>query len=591
VKRVLKLGLFLYIAVALSVVLVFFYYLLSPASGRAPAIEPGTTLVLEIGGRYVEADHSPLYGRLFGAARRPFVSLLSSFAKAERDDRIDTLILVIRPLDIGWGKAEELRDALHRFEASGGRTLAYLDMASFGGSREYYIATAAQEIFVVPGGNVPVIGLAAEYLYLGGLFEKLGVVFDVGQAGKYKSAVEGYTGTGMSEPSREMANSLLDATHHLFVSGIVEGRGLSHDEALEVIDKGPMLPAELEQLRLIDGSLHLDELIDEMANDVVYGDDYAAVDPRDLGFDPVADVALIYGSGNVIGGEDPLRGSGEPVFAADTVSDAIREASLDDSIDAIILRIDSPGGSALASEQIWRAVQEARAEGKPIIASFSDYAASGAYYVAVAADEIVSTSGALTGSIGVFALRPVLGGAMEKLGVGSETMTRGRYADFLLSSSPLSDAGRARLDHMVLETYRIFLDRVAAGRSLSVEEVDVVAQGRVWTGGQARKRGLVDEIGGLYTAVSRVRVRLGLASDADVALVTYPEGRSFTEELADLFSGGFARALAAHVEAEIAARFVGAGGLSGVLRRVESMWLALPLDGPLLLPPVLIDIR
>jgi protease-4 len=591
VKRVLKLGLFLYIAVALSVVVVFFYYLFWPSSGGAPKIEPGTTLVLEIGGRYVEAERSPIYGRLFGDARRPFVSLLSSISKAERDERIDMLVLVIRPLDIGWGKAEELRDALHRFEASGGRTLAYLDMASFGGSREYYIATAAEEIYLVPGGAVPVIGLAAEYLYLGGLFAKLGVVFEVGQAGKYKSAVEGYAGTGMSEPSREMANSLLDATHHLFVSGIAEGRGLSHDDALGVIDKGPMLPAELEQLGLIDGSLHLDELIDEMANDVVYGRDYADVDPHDLGFDPVADVALIYGSGNVVEGRDPLGGSGEPVFAAATISEAILDASRDESIAAIILRIDSPGGSALASEQVWRAVQKARDEGKPIIASFSDYAASGAYYVAVAADAIVSPRGALTGSIGVFALRPVLGGAMDKLGVGSETMTRGRYADFLLSGPPLSEVGRARLDHMVLETYRIFLERVAAGRSLSVEEVDVVAQGRVWTGGQAAQRGLVDEIGGLHTAVSRVRDRLGLAADADVALVVYPAARTLTEELADLFSGGFASALAAHVQEEITARLTTSGLVPGGLRRVESMLLGLPRDGPLLLPPVLIDIR
>jgi protease-4 len=298
-----------------------------------------------------------------------------------------------------------------------------------------------------------------------------------------------------------------------------------------------------------------------------------------LGFSPVAQVALVYGAGTVVQGRSDRSQSGTPRFASQTVSDAILEAAKDPSIDAIILRIDSPGGSALAAEQIWRAISRAREHGKPIVASFSDLAASGGYYVAVAADSIVSTAGALTGSIGVFALRPVLGGALEKLGVGIESMTRGRYADFLLAGEPLSEGARARLQAMVLDTYRIFVERVSAGRGLSEAEVDVIGQGRVWTGRQALEIGLVDEIGGLHTAVDHVRRALGLAENADVSLVPFPAPRSVGEEIADVLGSrmlSIARA---------------AGPIPSAMQWIESWLIDLPVDSPVLLPPYLVEIH
>jgi protease-4 len=283
-----------------------------------------------------------------------------------------------------------------------------------------------------------------------------------------------------------MANSLLDDTYDRFVTGLAEGRGLTREAVEAAIDSGTIRNQQLEAVGLIDGELHLDEVIDRFGKQVVEHAEYASVEPEDLGFEAQAEFALIYGTGPVVQGKaarSPLSDPG--AFASETISRAILDAADDPTISAILFRIDSPGGSALASELIWRAVERAQAAGKPVIASFSDVAASGGYYVASGVDGIVADPGTLTGSIGVYALRPVLGGLLAKLGVGIDSLTRGRHADFLLSSKKMSPATLARLQTTVLDTYQIFLSRVSDGRSMAMAEVDRVGQGRVWTGRQA----------------------------------------------------------------------------------------------------------
>ena len=572
-KRPSKFRIFLLVVLAVLLAMAF----LQDRAG--PEISPGSTLVLEIGGEYVEAAQPSLIARALGEDQRSFVSLLSTLAMAERDDRLAAVVLVIRPLQIGWGKADELRAAVGRLGDAGRKTVAFLEVASFSATREYYVATAADEVYVVEGGAVPVVGLAAEYLFLGGLWEKLGVGFEVGKAGKYKSAVESYTGRGMSEPTREMAESLLDSANGAFLDAIAEGRGMDRTSVVAAIDRGPVLPVELVVQGLADGSLHLDELLEDMPGEIVRHDTYAGVLPAEVGFRPVASVALVYGSGPVVQGRGSRSWGGGPVMASKTIAETIAQAAEDPQIDAILLRIDSPGGSALAAEEIWRAIVAAREHGKPIVASFSDLAASGGYYVAAAADGVVSNGGTLTGSIGVFALRPLMGGALDKLGVARESMTRGAYADFLLASEPLSDGARARLQGIVQSTYELFLERVAEGRPLEVGQVDTVAQGRVWAGRQAFEIGLVDEVGGLRAAVDRIRRSLDLDPDADVELVARPAPKRLSEELAELLEARLARVV---YEALPLPR--GFGWIDSLLATVSA-------DGPLLVPPVLVEIR
>jgi protease-4 len=582
-KRILP---FIVIPLALALVVVgvrsFF--------GRGgPDIEPGSTLRLEISGRYVEAHAPPLLSQVLGEVHRPFASLLSTLALAERDDRIATVVLRIRPLEIGWGKADELRGAIGRLRAAGRKTVAYLELSSFNASREYYVATAADEIYVAPGAIVPVVGLAAEYIFLGGAWEKLGVEIEVSRVGKYKSAVEGIAGTGMSDESREMANSLLDDTDQRFRATIAEGRGLAPATVDAVIDKGPVLSAQLVANGFIDGVRHLSELA-PLEAPVVTQEDYASVEPEDVGFDPVAHYALVYGSGNVVAGKGRRSMAGGPVFATEAVGQALLDAAEDPEIDGIVLRIDSPGGAASAPEAVWNALQRIRAKGeKPVVASFSDVAASAGYYAAVGADAIVSPPGALTGSIGVFALRPVLSGLFEKLGIEVETLQRGENADFLLSTGAQSPGSRERMRAITLGIYDLFVERVAEGRGIERIDVDAVGQGRVWTGAQAHRVGLVDELGGLHTAVSWLNRKAGLDEDADVLLIPYPRPQGFAEQIAELLRGDISAIPRLSARELLSAQRV--LPLPKVVRQLES-WLAeLPLDAPLLIPPLIVEIR
>jgi protease-4 len=571
--------------VLLLIFVVGLYFVSSRVSSTADVeIVSGSTLVIEIGGSYVEAPAASTLARLVGDSTRPFIDLLTIFGLAERDDRLAAVVLRIQPLDLGWGKADEIREAIVRLREKGIQTVAHLEIQNFSANKELFIASAADEIYVAPGSAVPLVGMAAEYLFLGGFWEKLGIEFEIAKAGRYKSAVEIFAERTMSTASREMANSLLDDTFDRFVEALASGRQLTKVQIIKAIDVGPVRSQTLEALGLIDGELHFDQVLDRLGEDVVSHVDYAGIDPAKLGFEAKAEFALIYGSGTVVqggGGGSALRST--PVFASETVSRAILEAAEDSEISAIVLRIDSPGGSALASELIWRAIGRARELGTPVIASFSDVAASGGYYVASGANAIVSNSGTLTGSIGVFALRPAIGGLLDKLEIGVDSLTRGRHADFLLSSERLSPAAHARLQTSVLDTYQLFLTRVADGRGMTIEAVDGIAQGRVWTGRQALEQGLVDELGGLHTAVRRAKREVGLEATDDVYLIPFPKSPSLTHQLIEAFQLTAIAAAGSHLD--------WMESLPGPVKRVAAWTRDLPSGTPLLIPPVMIEIH
>jgi protease-4 len=540
-------------------------------------VAAGSTLELELAGEYVEAAEPPLFARLLGDRRHSFIALLSELRKAERDDRLAGVVLRMRDLEIGWAKAQELRSAIQALRARGRRVIAYLEVAKLGANLEYYVAAAADEVRAAPATRSPMIGLAAEYLFLGGFWERFGVDLEVERVGEYKGAAEALSERKMSDANREMANSLLDSIGSQFVAGIAEGRRLPPEAVRRAIDQAPISPEQLQQAGLIDRIQFWDELVDELGgkDKIVAADDYARVDPRLVGFAPTARFALIYGSGNVVLGEGTSSRSGSPIFASDTIGQALADAAEAADIQAIILRIDSPGGSPLAADQIWRAARQARAKGKPVIVSCSDLAASAAYYAAAGADAIVAQPGSLTGSIGVFVIRPVLRELLEKLEIGVESLTRGGYASLLLASQPLSESTRAWLHAEVVSIYDLFLSRVSEGRDLTVEQVDRVARGRVWTGEQAVGNGLVDEIGGLRVAVRRGLQQLKLDPDTDVALVPYPAPVSLAEQLDQTLRNLSARA----------------DPLAGVLRRAEPWLEAMRAGAPALLPPFIPIIR
>ena len=550
------------------------------ARRAGPSIAPGSALVLELEGDYVEAQEVPIFARLLGQRARPFAGLLSELAKVERDDRIATVVLRVGALGVGWGKAQEIRAAIARLRERGRRVVAHLEVERYGANLEYYVACAADEVYLAPATRTPFAGLAAEYLFLGGLWEKLGVEIEVERIGAYKSAAEIYAGKEMSEPHREMANAILDSVESQFVAAVAAGRGLSASRVRAIIDEAPTTAREIAAAGLVDGVAHYEELVEKLGKPpIVKGEDYAAVDPGSLGFDPQATLALVYGSGAVVHGEGSTTRSGEPVLASRTVAEALLDAAKDPEIDGILFRIDSPGGSALAADHVWRAARQAKEHGKPLIVSFSDVAASGGYYVAAGADAIVADPATLTGSIGVFVLRPVLAGLFEKLGIGVAALTRGAHADLYLSSRTLSPESRERLRADVEGVYDLFVSRVAEGRKLEPEAVDEVGRGRVWTGEQAFERGLVDALGGLRVAAVEARKRLGLDPEADVALVPYPPPKPLALQIQEALRGTLAGAPLAGLE------------LPGSLARAAALLASLPEGSPLLVPPALVEIR
>jgi len=544
-----------------------------------PGIERGSTLVFELTGDYIEGPEAPSFGALFGFEHRSLLGVLGELRKAERDDRLDRVLLRVHDLKVGWGKAQELRDAIRALRDKGRHPVALLEVEGFGANVEYYVASAAEKLYVAPGGGAPILGLAEEHLFYGGLWDRIGVTLQVAQAGRYKGAADSLASKEMGPYYREQADRLLDSIDGQFIAGIAETRGVSIDTVHKVIATAPAKPEVLQELGLIDGvatERELEKQVPEKRR--VQASDYAAVSPESLGFSPQATFALIYGSGTIQSGKGTTSRSGQPVFASDTVIEAIEDAADADDVRAIVLRIDSPGGSAFPAEQMWQAIREARKK-KPVIASFSDYAASGGYYVASAADAIVSQPATLTGSIGVFALRPSFGDLLGRFDVHTGVLERAPHAQMNLLTPALSPDTRDWLQADVEDTYRRFVSRVAEGRGRPPEEIDAIAEGRVWTGEQAVTRGLVDTIGGLRSAVARAKDKLGIGPDADVALTIYPPPKPLAQQIREMLN------------MEISQRVADALPVPDLFARTGGWIEAVTSPGPLVLSPLWIDIR
>jgi protease-4 len=560
-------------AVVIALLAALFWWI--SRGGAEPGIERGSVLVIELSGRYVDGP-VPLLSRLRGEPVQSLLALTSELRKAARDTRLEAVVFRVRALDVGWAQAEEIRQAIQRLAEKGRRTVAVLEVEGFGNA-PYYVASAAQRVIATPGGNAPFVGIAAEYLFLGGLFEKLGVDVEYERVGEYKSAVESYAETKMSDANRAQTNALIDSVEARFVREIAASRKRSEEQVRLAIDSAPSAPEAMVEHGLVDEVAGFDAALASLGErEEVELDVYGQVSPQSVGFEPAATFAIVHGVGAVVVGQGSYSG-GTPVMASDTVAEALRDAAKDPEVKAIVLRLDSPGGSPLASDLIWQAIHDVRKQGKPVVASLSDVAASGGYYVASAADAIVSQPQTLTGSIGVFVIRPVLAGLMEKLGVGVESITRGARADLLLSTVPLSAETRAVLRDDVQHTYERFLGRVAEGRGMSPAAVDEVARGRVWTGEQALEVGLVDRLGGVPEAVLAAKEKAGLDPGADVLLVQYPPPKPLSQQFLEALQGGGLSLAQLGWPA-------GAGELVDTLR-------ALPLGTPLLIGPVWIEIH
>lgn len=500
---------------------------------------PGDSWVLlDLEGAYGEDVPPDSLARLLGEHPLSLLELLLLIRDAGEDPRVKGMVVRVRPLSIGWAKAQDIREALLHFRDSGKPLHAYLELELGGGTMEYYVASAAEHIAVPPGAAAPVTGLLAQFIFLGGVWEKLDIEMQVVKIREYKSFGEMIGSKEMSAPHREMAESLLDSMYAQFVDGIAAQRELEPAAVRAVIDAAPATPDELQKAGLADGSEYLDELQTQLVGadgKFLLAEEYAAR-RRPLPMQPTVRhrIALVYGIGPVMSGESrssPL--DGETTMGSDTLIEAFQDATRDEQVEAIVFRVDSPGGSALASDLIWRATRAAGAI-KPVIVSMSDVAASGGYYVAAGASRILAQPGTITGSIGVVLAKPNVKGFLASLGINTAELRRGELAAMMSLTESFNPAELRRVNATMDYVYDQFLERVAAGRSLDKQQVNAIGRGRVWTGAQASENGLVDELGGFFAAINAAKTAVGISTEEKVELIFYPRRRNLFERLGQL---------------------------------------------------------
>ena len=453
-----------------------------------------------------------------------------SLAEAAADPRIRAVVFEPAGVSAGWGKLQEIHSSLVRFKESGKPLVAYLRNPA---TREYYLATAADRIVMAPEDYLNLKGLRIEAMYLKGTLDKLGVDVEFEHAGRYKDAGDMFARDSMRPETREVLNSILDSVFAHLIETVAAGRKRTEDQIRAAIDQGPFLAVKARDLGLVDELTYEDQTFDRIKSDLgleeirrvshrVYSQ--AVLERRLSSPDPT--IALVVGSGTILGGSggDGL-GDQDVVWSRDFVR-LLGQVRDDSKVKGVILRIDSPGGDAIASDEILHEVRRL-SEKKPLVISMSDVAASGGYYIAMTGDPVVAYPNTLTGSIGVIYGKANLRGLYDKLGIKKEVLSRGRFADIDSDYTALSPEGRAKLRESIDAIYRGFLARVAEGRKLDVSKVEPLAEGRVWLGGQAHGNGLVDELGGLDVAVDLVKRKAGIAAGQRIRLLTYPARKSF----------------------------------------------------------------
>jgi protease-4 len=503
-----------------------------------PTIHDNSVLTLRVAGELPDYTPDDPFKKFFGGPDQSLTGLVMQFKKAKVDKRIKAILLDVNMSGVGWGKAEELRDAIADFRSSGKPVYAYLE---FGLNKEYYIATACDKIIVPPPGELFINGLAADVMFFRGSLDKLGIYPDIYQIGKYKSAGDMFTQKQMTDAHREYINSMLDDLYNRYINAIAQARHKTPDEVKALIDNAPYNGAKAKEAGLIDDVLYKDDVEKQFKKllgykdtdqfEAVRGTDYRDVEPESLGLNKGEKIAVIYASGEIGSGSSQNSPSGGQSIGSDTVAKALNDAAADKSLKAIVLRVDSPGGSGLASDIIWHAVEAANQK-KPVVVSMSDVAASGGYYISASAAKIIAQPSTITGSIGVVAGKPVMRGFYDWLGISNEYVLRGKNAGMFRETEKFSDEERAKFEEWIKTTYyQDFVPKVAKGRHKDAQYIDSIAQGRVWTGGQAKERGLVDEFGGLDKAIEVAKQLAKIPADKGVERVILPYPRTFLQEL------------------------------------------------------------
>jgi protease-4 len=470
--------------------------------------------------------------------RQTLRDVVDAIDRGTGDDRVVGMIAKIGAARMGMAQTQEIRDAVLRFRAHKKFAVAYSEtFGEFGpGNGAYYLATAFDHIYLQPSGDVGLTGIILESRFIKGTLSKLGMSFHGDHRYEYKNALNFYTDTKYSEPYKEAMTAIMNSWFNQMKDGICQGRQIAPEKFQGVVDAGPYLGKEAVDAKLVDGVAYRDEVYGKVKSqagegaELLYLDKYLsrAGRPHDRG----KTVALVFGVGDVTRGKsdyDPMQGNQN--MGSDTVAGAIRAAAEDKDVKAILFRVDSPGGSYVASDTIWREVVRARQAGKPVIVSMGDLAGSGGYFVAMAADKIVAEPGTITASIGVLGGKMLTSGLWDKIGISWDEVHQGENATMFTGTHDFTPAEWGRFQAWLDRVYVDFTGKVADGRKLPKEKVLEIAKGRIWTGQDAKNLGLVDELGGYDTALKLAKKAVGVPEGNEVRVVVFPRPRSFYESV------------------------------------------------------------
>ena len=505
------------------------------AKGRVPS---KTILEVNLEQPLVENIPESPTAKLLLTERTSLRDVIDAIDRGATDDRVVGMVAKIGVAPIGLARVQELREAVERFRAHKKFAVAYAEtFGEFGpGNGAYYLATSFDQIYLQPSGDIGLTGIIMESPFVKGTLGKLGVTFHGDHRYEYKNALNFYTETKFTPPHKEAMTAVMNSWFSQMKDGICQARHIAPDKFQSLVDAGPYLGKEAVDAKLVDGVAYRDEVYDQVKKkagdgaELLYLTKYLdrAGRPHDSG----KTIALVFGVGGVTRGKsdyDPVQGNQN--MGSDTVAGAIRAAVADKDVKAILFRVDSPGGSYVASDTIWREVVNARKAGKPVIVSMGDLAGSGGYFVAMAADKIVAQPGTITASIGVLGGKMLTSGLWDKIGLSWDEVHQGNNATMFTGTHDYTPAEWARFQAWLDRVYADFTSKVADGRKLPKEKVLEMAKGRIWSGQDAKNLGLVDELGGYDTALKLTKKAVNIPESDDVKIVVYPRPKTLFQTL------------------------------------------------------------
>jgi len=464
--------------------------------------------------------------------------VVDAIDRASVDDRVKGMVARVGAVQMGMAQTQELREAVQRFRAHKKFAIAYAEtFGEFGpGNGAYYLATSFDQIYLQPSGDIGLTGLMLESPFVKGTLEKLGMRFHGDHRYEYKNALNTFTETKFTAPHKEALEKVLNSWFGQLKDGICATRGIPPDQFQALVDKGPYLGKEALDAKLVDGLAYRDEVFDQVkkkaAGDAEFLYLRKYLDRAGRPHDHGRTVALVYGAGGVSRGKSEYSPvSGSQTMGSDTVAGAIRAAVADKDVKAILFRVDSPGGSYVASDTIWREVVHARKAGKPVIVSMGDLAGSGGYFVAMAADKIVAQPGTITASIGVLGGKILTNGFWDKVGLSWDEVHNGANATLFTGLQDYTPAEWQRFEAWLDRVYADFTSKVADGRKLPREKVLEIAKGRIWSGEDAKALGLVDELGGFDTALNLAKKAINVGEKEEVKIVVFPREKTLLESV------------------------------------------------------------